>query len=101
MIDKEILYMCCLKVKIQMFRTSAKRGLWWIQLRELGIQDPRTETNDILVIYLFVKDPRVLDAMMPYSVSYYGNPHSRTHAYGWESEQAVEHARKVHSTIHL
>lgn len=39
-------------------------------------------------------DPRVLDAMMPYSVSYYGNPHSRTHAYGWESEQAVEHARK-------
>ena len=32
---------------------------------------------------------------MPYSVSYYGNPHSRTHAYGWESEQAVEHARKV------
>ncbi|XP_027039704.1 cysteine desulfurase, mitochondrial-like isoform X4 [Pocillopora damicornis] len=32
--------------------------------------------------------------MMPYSVSYYGNPHSRTHAYGWESEQAVEHARK-------
>ncbi|XP_020619635.1 cysteine desulfurase, mitochondrial-like isoform X2 [Orbicella faveolata] len=39
-------------------------------------------------------DPRVLDAMMPYSVSYYGNPHSRTHTYGWESEQAVEHARK-------
>lgn len=39
-------------------------------------------------------DPRVLDAMMPYSVSYYGNPHSRTHAYGWESEQAVELARK-------
>ncbi|KAJ7383179.1 cysteine desulfurase [Desmophyllum pertusum] len=29
-------------------------------------------------------DPRVLDAMMPYSVSYYGNPHSRTHAYGWK-----------------
>ncbi|CAN1828021.1 Cysteine desulfurase, mitochondrial [Linum perenne] len=38
-------------------------------------------------------DPRVLDAMMPYSVSQYGNPHSRTHVYGWESEQAVETAR--------
>lgn len=33
--------------------------------------------------------------MMPYFVSYYGNPHSRTHAYGWESEAAVEKARKV------
>ncbi|KAL0894830.1 hypothetical protein ABMA27_013350 [Loxostege sticticalis] len=39
-------------------------------------------------------DPRVLDAMMPYFVSYYGNPHSRTHAYGWESEAAVEKARE-------
>lgn len=31
--------------------------------------------------------------MLPYMVSYYGNPHSRTHAYGWESEAAVEKAR--------
>lgn len=38
-------------------------------------------------------DPRVLDAMLPYYVSLYGNPHSRTHLYGWESEQAVESAR--------
>lgn len=38
-------------------------------------------------------DPRVLDAMMPQLCSYYGNPHSRSHAYGWESEEAVEHAR--------
>lgn len=31
---------------------------------------------------------------MPYLTNYYGNPHSRTHAYGWESEEAVEKARK-------
>lgn len=39
-------------------------------------------------------DPRVLDKMMPYLTSYYGNPHSRTHMYGWETETAVETARK-------
>ncbi|XP_048464551.1 cysteine desulfurase, mitochondrial [Rhincodon typus] len=32
--------------------------------------------------------------MLPYLVNAYGNPHSRTHAYGWESEAAVEKARK-------
>merc|ERR1719410_1635851 len=39
-------------------------------------------------------DPRVLDSMLPYLTSMYGNPHSRTHQYGWESEQAVETARE-------
>lgn len=39
-------------------------------------------------------DPRVLDAMLPYLTNYYGNPHSRTHAYGWETEAAVENARE-------
>ncbi|OXU27873.1 hypothetical protein TSAR_002553 [Trichomalopsis sarcophagae] len=39
-------------------------------------------------------DPRVLDKMMPYLTSYQGNPHSRTHMYGWESEAAVDHARQ-------
>ncbi|CAM0951033.1 unnamed protein product [Alopecurus aequalis] len=38
-------------------------------------------------------DPRVLDAMLPYYISQYGNPHSRTHLYGWESDAAVEEAR--------
>lgn len=57
------------------------------------------EPSELRPLYLDAQattplDPRVLDAMMPYSVSFYGNPHSRTHTYGWESEQAVEHARK-------
>ena len=39
-------------------------------------------------------DPRVLDAMLPFFVDHYGNPHSRTHLYGWEAENAIEIARK-------
>lgn len=38
-------------------------------------------------------DPRVLDAMLPFYTSRFGNPHSRTHLYGWESDIAVESAR--------
>lgn len=38
-------------------------------------------------------DPRVLDAMLPFYLSRFGNPHSRTHLYGWESDEAVEIAR--------
>ncbi|KAG0226470.1 cysteine desulfurylase [Mortierella sp. GBAus27b] len=39
-------------------------------------------------------DPRVLDAMLPFMTELYGNPHSRTHAYGWETETAVDQARE-------
>lgn len=39
-------------------------------------------------------DPRVLDAMLPFYTGLYGNPHSRTHAYGWETDKAVEQARE-------
>ena len=38
-------------------------------------------------------DPRVVDKMMPFMTGMYGNPHSRTHAYGWETDTAVEEAR--------
>ena len=39
-------------------------------------------------------DPRVLDAMLPFYSGLYGNPHSRTHAYGWETDKAIEQARE-------
>lgn len=44
-------------------------------------------------------DPRVLDAMMPFFTDMYGNPHSRTHSYGWEAEHAVDDARRVSVTL--
>ena len=40
-------------------------------------------------------DPRVLDAMLPYLTVRYGNPHSNSHEYGWEADNAVEKAREV------
>ncbi len=38
-------------------------------------------------------DPRVAQAMIPWLTEHFGNPASRSHAYGWESEEAVEKAR--------
>ena len=39
-------------------------------------------------------DPRVVDKMIPFLRDAFGNPASRSHAYGWHAEEAVEQARE-------
>ncbi|XP_017286912.1 cysteine desulfurase, mitochondrial [Kryptolebias marmoratus] len=80
------------------FRLGSERGAASSLQKEL-IKKHELGKDELRPLYMDFQattpmDPRVLDAMLPYQVNYYGNPHSRTHAYGWESESAMEKARK-------
>ena len=39
-------------------------------------------------------DPRVAQKMIPFLTENFGNPASRSHAFGWTAEEAVEEARE-------
>lgn len=110
-LDKEMLQKSGLAMKGQQdgnMLVSPMAGRY--SKRRVGVSAPRlTRAPDVLKeatlmdegqrpIYLDMQattpvDPRVLDAMIPFYVGVFGNPHSKTHAYGWESEKAVEDAR--------
>lgn len=62
-------------------------------LKQASIMDEGTRPIYLDAQATTPTDPRVLDAMLPFFTGLYGNPHSRTHAYGWETDKAVEQAR--------
>ncbi|CAI4225333.1 unnamed protein product [Auanema sp. JU1783] len=76
-----------------------RRGIRLINSSRRGFASQKVDPKSTSPIYLDVQatspmDPRVVDAMLPYMVNDFGNPHSRTHAYGWKAETAVEEARE-------
>lgn len=55
-----------------------------------------TESSRIYLDYQSTTpvDPRVLEAMLPYFDSEFGNPHSSDHAWGWRAREDIERARE-------
>lgn len=49
-------------------------------------------TNNVIYLDYQATTPldfRVMDAMTPYMLQNYGNPHSKTHQYGWDGAKGV------------
>jgi len=78
--------------------TNTRNRMFSTSKETSDIFDIRAMQREGRSIYLDVgattqMDFRVLDKMMPYLTSQYGNPHSRNHMFGWEAEKAIETAR--------
>jgi cysteine desulfurase len=71
-----------------------------------SITQPNPDNDMRLPIYLDYSattpvDPRVAQRMIPYLTEHFGNPASRSHTFGWETEAAVEEARReVAALVH-
>eukprot|EP00755_Sulcionema_specki_P028426 Sspe_Gene.89868::Locus_61541_Transcript_1_1_Confidence_1.000_Length_1789::g.89868::m.89868/K04487/iscS, NFS1; cysteine desulfurase len=100
-------------LRVTAVRTAAKaakgRGLRtmvsWSKIEDVHMDAVRQKELSVSrPIYLDAQatqpvDPRVLDAMMPYFCDEFGNPHSRSHEYGWVSEKAVDRAREQVASV--
>ena len=75
--------------------TSASRAFGSASLQDLKDKRPSYLDNQATTPV----DPRVLDAMLPFLTGRYGNPHSSSHAYGWDTETPIEKAREQIASV--
>lgn len=85
-----------------MIRNFAKKLISSESLNLLAISSSSFSAQKVLYFDYQATTPvdyRVVDAMMPYFTEYFGNPHSKTHKYGWDSSKAIEYAREQVSSL--